>query len=97
MSHVLLETLNRWRQEAKVGGKIAQRELRTVFEKLCQVFLLHDETQKQGFAEVLTFGEWADRHGLDRSDRGIDLVAELRDGSGWCAVQCKILGHGHED
>ena len=26
---------------------------------------------------------------FDQADTGIDLVAKERDGSGWCAIQCK--------
>ena len=31
---------------------------------------------------------------FDLTDTGIDLVAEERDGSGWCAIQCKCYAEG---
>lgn len=31
---------------------------------------------------------------FDLTDTGIDLVAEERDGGGWCAIQCKCYAEG---
>ena len=32
--------------------------------------------------------------GLDEKDLGIDLIAKVRDGEGWCAIQCKFWATG---
>tara|TARA_B100000029_G_C16826592_1_gene686248 strand:- start:48 stop:305 length:258 start_codon:yes stop_codon:yes gene_type:complete len=65
-------------------------ELGTAFEKLAKVFFEHDATQKQQFSQVWHYVDWAkDRENYDNQDIGIDLVAKLKDGSGYCAIQCK--------
>ncbi|WP_080462249.1 restriction endonuclease [Actinomyces gaoshouyii] len=38
---------------------------------------------------------WSARGRRGRPDRGIDLVARRRDGSGMCAVQCKFYDPKH--
>ncbi len=40
------------------------------------------------------WSEWATYKGIDRTDTGIDLVAEEVDGSGYCAIQCKCYAQG---
>ena len=40
------------------------------------------------------WSEWATYKGIDRTDTGIDLVAEEADGSGYCAIQCKCYAQG---
>lgn len=71
-------------------------ELGTAFENLTKIFLKHDATQKQEYKEVWGYKEWAkDRDGYSQKDIGIDLVAELTDGSGFCAVQCKCYDSDH--
>ena len=60
------------------------------FERLTKVLLEHDRTQRQYFSKVWEWPVWAaDQEGFNQADTGIDLVAELRDGSGYCAIQCK--------
>ena len=72
------------------------KELGDAFEKLSKVFLENDATQTQEYSEVWTYTDWAkDRKGYSDHDIGIDLVAELRDGSGYCAVQCKCYQPEH--
>jgi predicted helicase len=71
-------------------------ELGTAFEKLAKVFLENDATQTQQYSKVWTYTDWAkDRKGYSDRDIGIDLVAELRDGSGYCAIQCKCYQPEH--
>ncbi|MCR2052116.1 DEAD/DEAH box helicase family protein [Actinomyces bowdenii] len=65
-----------------------QRDKGTAFERLVQAFLRTDPTYAARFDEVWMWSQWPDR-GV-RPDRGIDLVARHRDGSGLCAVQCKF-------
>ena len=71
-------------------------ELGTAFEGLVKIFLENDATQTQEYSEVWRYEDWAkDREGYSRKDIGIDLVAELADGSGFCAVQCKCYHADH--
>jgi len=66
-------------------------ELGTAFEKLCKVFFENDATQKQQYSKVWLYKDWARLNlSFSQADTGIDLVAELRDGTGLCAIQCKF-------
>ena len=58
-----------------------------LFEKLVKSFLQTDEIYMDRFSTVWLWAEYPDRG--DRSDFGIDIVAEERDGS-MCAIQCKF-------
>ena len=58
-----------------------------LFEKLVKSFLQTDEIYMDRFSTVWLWDEYPDRG--DRSDFGIDIVAEERDGS-LCAIQCKF-------
>ena len=57
-----------------------------------QVYFLKDPIYKDLFTEVYSWGDWATLKGFDRTDTGIDLVAQEVDG-GYCAIQCKCYGH----
>lgn len=75
---------------------INDTELGTAFEDLTKVFLEHDATQLQEYTKVWLYEDWAKgRKGYSQKDIGIDLVAELTDGSGFCAVQCKCYNADH--
>lgn len=71
------------------------RERGTYFENLCLAYLRNDALQSSIYRNVLTFSSWAKEHGVDRNDTGIDLVATLKDGGGFCAVQCKFYSAGY--
>lgn len=78
------------------SNAVSEREKGTYFERLVKVWLENAPTQRNQFARVLTFAEWAKETGRDQRDTGIDLVAELADGPGdWCAIQCKFYREGH--
>ena len=65
------------------------------FERLVKVFLENDPTQKQQYNKVWHYADWArDRPDYQTKDTGIDLVAELRDEEGFCAIQCKFHQQG---
>ncbi len=70
-----------------------QRDKGTAFERLVQAFLRTDPVFAERFDEVWMWSQWPGRRG--RPDRGIDLVARRRDGSGMCAVQCKFYDPKH--
>lgn len=85
MIETLREVLDRFRQTART-----EREKGAYFEKIAAVYLRHDPLQAPQFSKVETYEEWAKTHGEDAADSGIDLVATLSEGSGFCAVQCKF-------
>ena len=71
-------------------------ELGIAFEKLTKVFLENDATQIQEYEKVCHYSDWAkERPEYSQKDIGIDLVAQLRDGSGFCAIQCKCYQPEH--
>ncbi|MFV0431282.1 MAG: DEAD/DEAH box helicase family protein, partial [Alphaproteobacteria bacterium] len=67
-----------------------QRDKGTRFELFCKDFLKSDKRFEDQFSEVYLYAEWAEERGLSQQDVGVDLVAKLRDGSGYCAIQCKM-------
>lgn len=81
----LPEILESYREAAR-----SEREKGDYFERLIRVFLENDDVQKQFFSKVQTFADWARDNGWQGNDTGIDLVAELADGSGFAAIQCKF-------
>lgn len=72
-----------------------QREKGDYFERLVKVFLENDDTQRQYYTRVMFFGDWAKEQGWKSNDTGIDLVAELADGQGFAAIQCKFYDPNH--
>ncbi|AUQ57427.1 putative helicase [Phaeobacter inhibens] len=73
----------------------SEREKGDYFEDLVRLFLKNDNTQKQYYSEVWRFSDWASQNGWKGNDTGIDLVAELSDGSGFAAIQCKFYAPNH--
>ena len=71
------------------------REKGTYFERLSAAFLTADPVQGSLYEDVQPFAEWADAHGWDGRDVGIDLVAKLRDEDGYAAIQCKFYDSDH--
>ena len=72
-----------------------EREKGDYFETLVRLFLKNDSTQTQYYSDVWTFADWAKTHGWKGNDTGIDLVAELADGTGFAAIQCKFYAPDH--
>ena len=71
-----------------------QKAAGDAFERLCMAFLKHDPEQRLQFGKVWRYGDWARDHGIAEPDDGIDLVAELADGGGFAAFQCKFYAEG---
>ncbi|WP_415902828.1 DEAD/DEAH box helicase [Neptuniibacter sp. QD29_5] len=69
---------------------VTEREKGTYFERLTLAYLKNDPIQKQLYSNAWTHTEWAHVNGEDGKDIGIDLVAEMADGSGFAAIQCKF-------
>jgi len=66
------------------------------FERLVKVYLENDDLQGQFYDTVWHYSDWAKEQGLPAKDIGIDLVASLADGSGFCAIQCKFYAEDHK-
>ena len=64
------------------------RDLGDKFERLFANYLVTEPYYKDRFSQVWMWSEWPGRG--NKPDTGIDLVAEERDGSGLCAIQCKF-------
>lgn len=63
------------------------------FERLILTYLRHDPLYKERFSDVWLWNDWPQRRNVQ--DTGIDIVAEERDGGGFCAVQCKFFAQDH--
>ena len=71
-------------------------ELGNAFERLVKVFLENDPVQKQQYGKVWHYADWAKEHlEYPSTDTGIDLVAEMKDEEGFCAIQCKFHQAGN--
>lgn len=90
MQNSLVEVLEKMRQRSQ-----SEFEKGEYFERLVKVFLENDDLQGQHYDKVWHFRDWAKEQGLQAKDIGIDLVARLRDGSGFCAIQCKFYSPQH--
>ncbi|MDR0703790.1 MAG: hypothetical protein LBF88_02265, partial [Planctomycetaceae bacterium] len=66
--------------------KNSARDQGTRFEEIVRIYLLHEPDYKTQYKSVVLWKDWNKR---TTGDTGIDLVAEMRDGSGFVAVQCK--------
>ena len=92
--HPLDSILDRWRQEEAAALFSRTHAMGIAFEDLCAAFLTHDPVQSLELQDVKTFAAWARERDLDQTDTGIDLVAGLRNESGFAAIQCKFLQTG---
>ena len=72
----------------------AHRDRGTLFEQLTAEYLRRDPVFAQRFSTVWLWSDWPGR-GV-APDTGIDLVAEEADGSGLCAVQCKLYDANYQ-
>jgi predicted helicase len=90
MSNALRKLLEEYRTGAKT-----EREKGTYFEELAKVFFENDPQYVQRFEKVWTYADWARERGISGQDTGIDLVAQIRDDGGFCAIQCKFYREGH--
>lgn len=65
------------------------REQGTYFEELTLIYLKNEPAYRELYRDVMPYAAWAERHGLDKRDAGIDLVAETVSGEVH-AIQCKL-------
>ena len=90
------DILNAWRKKAAASAYSQEHVKGTAFERLCIAYLTHDPTQKTQYEPPVPYGDWARERGLPETDLGIDLVAKVRGGDGWCAIQCKFWAKGKQ-
>ena len=64
------------------------------FERAVKVYLEKDKTQRQHYDKVWHYADWAEQQGFTRTDKGIDLVACLRNSEDLVAIQCKYRDEG---
>ena len=65
-----------------------------LFERVMIGYFLQAPLYRDRFKCVQLWDEWAQQHGIDGRDVGIDLVAETLDGEHW-AIQCKCYADTH--
>ncbi|MDR2757512.1 MAG: DEAD/DEAH box helicase family protein, partial [Planctomycetaceae bacterium] len=73
--------------------KNSERDKGLRFEEIVRIFLLNEPEYKTQYKNVILWSKWDKR---SNADTGIDLVAEMRDGSGFVAVQCKCYGEDYK-
>ncbi|WP_375651711.1 DEAD/DEAH box helicase [Bartonella sp. LB28NMGDW] len=81
----LQSLLQTYRDEART-----ERDKGTYFERFALAYLTHDPLQFGCYEKVQTFKDWARENDWNGHDTGIDLVAKIRDGEGFAAIQCKF-------
>ncbi|MDR1384160.1 MAG: restriction endonuclease, partial [Planctomycetaceae bacterium] len=73
--------------------KNSGRDQGTRFEEIVRIYLSHEPEYQSQYQKVVLWSQWDQR---TNSDTGIDIVAEMRDGSGFVAVQCKCYGEDYK-
>lgn len=71
-----------------------ERDKGDKFERLIKAYLTNEPEWTARFENVWLWSEWPGRG--TRTDTGIDLVAERRDGEGLAAIQCKFYASDHK-
>ena len=72
----------------------SHREAGTYFEELTVCYLKNEPAYRELYRDVVPYAVWAERHGLDKRDVGIDLVAETVTDEVH-AIQCKLYAPGY--
>ncbi|WP_163833955.1 DEAD/DEAH box helicase [Spartinivicinus ruber] len=85
MGSALNRLLETYRSHAKTP-----RELGSYFESISKAYLENDDIQRQLYSKIWRYADWAAEQGLSKADTGIDLVAQMADDAGLCAIQCKF-------
>jgi predicted helicase len=74
----------------------SEREKGTYFEDLILCYLRNEATYADLYSDVWTYAQWAESHGLDKRDTGIDLVAKTRGTDEYHAIQCKLYAESYK-
>jgi len=72
----------------------SNREQGTYFEELTVKYLVNEPVYHELYERVEPYAVWAKRHGIDKRDAGIDLVAETV-GNEVHAIQCKLYAEDY--
>jgi predicted helicase len=75
------------------SSALDEQDKGTKFERLVRAYLESEPEWTSKFETVVPWMEW-DRS--DGQDRGIDLVAKLRDADGFAAIQCKFYAENRK-
>ena len=65
-----------------------------LFERVMVKYFLQAPLYRDKLSNVQLWDDWAQAHGIDGRDVGIDLVADTHDGNYW-AIQCKCYADTH--
>ena len=65
-----------------------------LFERVMVKYFLQASLYRDKLKDVRLWDDWANSHGIDGRDVGIDLVADTHDGNYW-AIQCKCYADTH--
>lgn len=90
MSGDLKGLLDKYRNDAQT-----EREKGTYFEELFIIYLKNEATYRELYSDVWTYVEWANTHGMDGNDAGIDLVAKTKGTDEFHAIQCKLYAEDY--
>ncbi|MFC4299579.1 DEAD/DEAH box helicase [Castellaniella ginsengisoli] len=71
-------------------ASVTEREKGTYFEELTLAYLRNEATYRDLYRQVWAWSDWAQEHGFDARDDGIDLVAEVAGTGEIHAIQCKF-------
>ena len=93
-AHPLEAILDRWRRKGADAPFSRTRAMGDAFEELYAAFLTHDPVQALDVEDVMPFSAWVEARGIMQADSGVDLVAKLRNGPGYAAIQCKFRATG---
>ncbi len=93
-SNTIDSILDRWRSEMASADFVRTKVAGDAFEQLCIAYLTHDPVQCLQYRNIKRYGDWAKEHSFEATDTGIDLVAELVNGKGFAAIQCKFHAEG---
>ena len=86
----LQKILQKFRDDSK-----SEREKGTYFEELIRVYFKHEATYADLYSDVWLYSDWANLHGVDARDVGIDLVAKTNGTNEIHAIQCKFYAEDH--
>lgn len=65
-----------------------------LFERVMCKYFMQAPLYRDNLKSVRLWDDWANEHGIDGRDTGIDLVADTVDGNHW-AIQCKCYAETH--
>ncbi|MEQ8273742.1 MAG: type ISP restriction/modification enzyme [Deltaproteobacteria bacterium] len=77
------------------SSAVTNREAGTYFEELIVAYFKNEPAYRELYRDIVPYATWAGRHGQDKRDVGIDLVAETVTDEVH-AIQCKLYPASHK-